>query len=120
MPSGSEGFDLLERLENRNFLVVFVTAFKDYAIRAFQTNAVHYILKPKDEDDLRTAVDKLIATKETFTKHTENDDNYFNVIKNLADHLIHNKVINLIAIFHTKGVKIDVYDNNAYIEANGN
>src|SRR5690554_7699015 len=48
MPSGSEGFDLLERLENRNFLVVFVTAFKDYAIRAFQTNAVHYILRSEE------------------------------------------------------------------------
>src|SRR5690554_7632415 len=53
MPSGSEGFDLLERLENRNFLVVFVTAFKDYAIRAFQTNAVHYILKPIDRKSTR-------------------------------------------------------------------
>lgn len=120
MPSGSEGFDLLDRLEERNFLVVFVTAFKDYAIKAFQTNAVHYILKPIDEDDLRTAVDKLIATKETFTKHPENYDNYFSALQNLADRLVRNKTSNRIAISHTKGVKIIEDDNIAYIEASGN
>lgn len=120
MPSGSEGFDLLERLENRNFLVVFVTAFKDYAIKAFQTNAVHYILKPIDEEDLRIAVDKLIATKETFTKHPENYDNYFIALQNLADRLVRNKISNRIAISHTKGVKVIEDDNIAYIEASGN
>lgn len=120
MPSGSEGFDLLERLENRKFLVVFVTAFKDYAIRAFQTNAVHYILKPIDEDDLRTAIDKLIATKETFTEHPENYDNYFTALQNLADRLVHNKTSNRIAISHTKGVKIIEDNNIAYLEASGN
>src|SRR5690554_4074664 len=120
MPSGSEGFDLLERLEDRKFLVVFVTAFKDYAIRAFQTNAVHYLLKPIDDEDLRTAVDKLIATKETFTKHPENYDNYFDALQNLADRLIHNKATNRIAISHTKGVKIVEDDNIAYLEASGN
>ncbi len=30
MPSGAEGFELLEEVENKDFLVVFVTAFKDY------------------------------------------------------------------------------------------
>jgi len=120
MPSGSEGFDLLERMENRNFLVVFVTAFKDYAIRAFQTNAVHYILKPIDEEDLRIAVDKLIATKETFSKHPENYENYFDALQNLANRLIHNKISNRIAISHTKGVKIVEDDDIAYLEASGN
>lgn len=120
IPSGAEGFDLLDRLENRNFLVVFVTAFKDYAIRAFQTNAVHYVLKPIDEEDLRVAVDKLIATKETFTKHPENYDNYFNALQNLANRLVRNKTTNRITISHTKGVKIIDDDDIAYIEASGN
>lgn len=51
MPSGTEGFDFLKRLGNRTFYVVFVTAFKDYAIRAFENRALHYILKPIDEKD---------------------------------------------------------------------
>jgi len=120
MPSGSEGFELLESLETRNFLVVFVTAFKDYAIRAFQANAAHYLLKPIDDEDLRTAVDKLIATKETFTQNPGNYEAYFNSLQNLADRLVRNKETNRIAISHTKGVKIIEENTIAYLEASGN
>ena len=59
MPSGAEGFELLEEVENKDFLVVFVTAFKDYAIKAFNASAVYYLLKPIDIDDLKTAVEKI-------------------------------------------------------------
>ncbi len=120
MPSGSEGFELLESIENRNFLVVFVTAFKDYAIRAFQANAAHYILKPIDDEDLRVAVDKIIATKETFKSNPGNYEVYFSTLKNLADRLLKNKDNNRIAISHTKGVKIIEEDTINYLEASGN
>jgi two-component system LytT family response regulator len=120
MPSGSEGFELLEMIEERNFLVVFVTAFKDYAIKAFQANAVHYLLKPIDDEDLRIAVDKLIATKETFTNNPGNYETYFSSLQNLADRLLKNKSNNRIAISHTKGVKIIEEADLAYLEASGN
>jgi two-component system LytT family response regulator len=120
MPSGSEGFELLEMIEERNFLVVFVTAFKDYAIKAFQANAVHYLLKPIDDEDLRIAVDKLIATKETFTNNPDNYETYFSSLQNLADRLLKNKSNNRIAISHTKGVKIIEEADLAYLEASGN
>lgn len=120
MPSGTEGFDLLERLKTRKFLVIFVTAFKDYAVRAFQANAAHYLLKPIDEDELITAVDKVIATKETFAEHPDNYETYFTSLQNLADRLTKNKISNRIAISHTKGVKIIEDDTIVYIEANGN
>ncbi|HTO37328.1 MAG TPA: LytTR family DNA-binding domain-containing protein [Brumimicrobium sp.] len=120
MPSGAEGFELLERMKKRDFLVVFVTAFKDYAIRAFQANAVHYLLKPIDEDDLKVAVDKITATKEIFSQNPENYNDYFKALQNLADRLIHNKTSNKIAISHTKGVKIIEDDDITYIEASGN
>lgn len=120
MPGGSEGFELLESIEERNFLVVFVTAFKDYAIKAFKANAAHYLLKPIDDEDLRVAVDKLIATKETFSKNPDNYQSYFSSLQNLADRLLKNKETNRIAISHTKGVKVIEDDNIAYIEASGN
>jgi len=46
MPGGS-GFDLLEQLDAPP-AVIFVTAFDQYAIRAFEVNAVDYLLKPVD------------------------------------------------------------------------
>ena len=120
MPSGTEGFELLDSIDQRNFLVIFVTAFKDYAIRAFQSNAAHYLLKPIDDEDLRSAVDKVIATKETFTNNPGNYDNYFKSLQNLADRLVRNKSTNRIAISHTKGVKNVEEDNITYLEASGN
>jgi len=57
MPGGT-GFDVLAGLD-QPFQVVFVTAYDEYAVRAFQVNAVDYLLKPIDRDLLARAVAKL-------------------------------------------------------------
>jgi len=57
--SDGTGFDVLERLENRNFSVIFITAFDEYAIKAFKYSAVDYILKPIDIDELQKAVERI-------------------------------------------------------------
>ena len=50
------GFNLLTRMEKIDFAVIFVTAYSQYAIKAFKFSAVDYILKPVDEEELRNAV----------------------------------------------------------------
>lgn len=52
------GFELLAALKHVNFQVIFVTAYNEYAIEAFKQNAVDYVLKPIDNKDLVTAVEK--------------------------------------------------------------
>src|SRR5882757_4604380 len=52
-------FDLLNQLQPIEFQVIFVTAFDNYAIRAFKYSAVDYLLKPVDIDDLRSAIDRV-------------------------------------------------------------
>ncbi len=52
------GFDLLIQLENLHFEVIFVTAFSQYAIKAIKFNALDYLLKPIDLDELKAAVKK--------------------------------------------------------------
>ena len=54
-------FNIFEQL-NLRVPVVFVTAFDQYAIRAFQMNSVHYLLKPVDEAALQMAVTKFVQT----------------------------------------------------------
>jgi len=54
MPGGS-GFDLLERLEFPP-PIIFVTAFDHYAIRAFDVNALDYLLKPVEPERLARAI----------------------------------------------------------------
>jgi len=52
-------FDLLNQLLPITFKVIFVTAFDNYAIRAFKYSAVDYLLKPVDLDDLRDAIHRV-------------------------------------------------------------
>jgi two-component system, LytTR family, response regulator len=47
MPGG-DIFTMLEKLENIRFAIIFVTAYDEYAFRAFQFNALDYLLKPVD------------------------------------------------------------------------
>jgi two-component system LytT family response regulator len=54
MPGGT-GFDLLERLEHLP-LVVFTTAYDKHAVRAFEVNALDYLLKPIEPERLAAAV----------------------------------------------------------------
>ena len=62
MPYGS-GFDLLEKLGNTNFEVVFVTAYDQYAIDALNKHASYYLLKPISIDKLIKAVDYVTEIK---------------------------------------------------------
>ena len=57
------GFDLLEKIE-RNFKLIFVTAFDAYAIRAFEVNALDYLLKPINPERLAKALERLHKEEE--------------------------------------------------------
>ena len=120
MPSGAEGFELLDEIEEKDFLVVFVTAFKDYAVRAFNASAVYYLLKPIDIEELKQSVAKLVETKKVYTDNPESFDSYYSSLKNLSDSLLRNKPNSRIAISHTKGLKIVEDDTVLHLEASGN
>ncbi len=62
MPNGT-GFDLLESIPERKFDVIFVTAYNEYAIKAFKYSAIDYILKPVEINELITAVDRFKKNK---------------------------------------------------------
>lgn len=52
------GFDLLRKLDQIDFKVIFTTAYDQYALKAFKYNAIDYLLKPIDKDELMEAVRK--------------------------------------------------------------
>lgn len=52
---GMDGFDVLEALVHKPY-VIFTTAYDQYAIQAFDKNAVDYLLKPLDEDRFKLAI----------------------------------------------------------------
>jgi two-component system LytT family response regulator len=54
----ANGFELLQRFKEITFDVIFTTAYDQYAIKAFKHNAIDYLLKPVDPDELIMAVKK--------------------------------------------------------------
>lgn len=56
---GADGFSLLERLEPPLPAVIFTTAYDEFAVKAFEFNALDYLLKPVDPNRLIAALEKL-------------------------------------------------------------
>lgn len=57
MPDGT-GFDLLKKIDPVNFKLIFITAYEEYAIKAFKFSALDYLLKPVNPQELIDAVEK--------------------------------------------------------------
>ena len=59
------GFDVLEIFPTPSFSVIFITAHDDFAVKAFRYNALDYLLKPLNPDELAAAVARLPRRKRT-------------------------------------------------------
>ena len=70
LPDGT-GFDLLELIENRTFSLIFITAHENHAIKAIKEEAVDYLLKPVDLDELSVALDR---AKSKFIQKSEKNN----------------------------------------------
>ncbi|MCE3226431.1 MAG: DNA-binding response regulator [Bacteroidetes bacterium] len=110
MPDGS-GFDLLEQLEEINFDVIFVTAHDEYVLRALRFNAVDYLLKPVDEDELVTAVNKVIEQRKT-------SQDKLNIKSFIEQHLSGSKKPDNLCIPTSKGFKVIKLEEIVCCEAN--
>jgi two-component system, LytTR family, response regulator len=61
---GMSGFEWLSQCHDRNFEVVFTTAYNEYAIKAIKHSALDYLLKPVDKDELILAIQKAKREKQ--------------------------------------------------------
>lgn len=89
MPFGN-AFDLLEQLGEVDFEVIFVTAFSQYAVQAFNLSAAHYLLKPVDIEELENAVIKVSEriSEKYKTNHTQILLDNLKVLKNQNQKLV--------------------------------
>lgn len=56
------GFDLLDKLPNPTFQIIFITGFNNFAIKAFKYSAADYLLKPIDPQELQDSIQRLAPT----------------------------------------------------------
>lgn len=84
------GFELLSAIKNINFQIIFVTAYSEFALDAFKKNAIDYILKPIDNNELKAAVNKAFENLK-LQKEQNNFDKLSKLIReNMAQN---NKII---------------------------
>lgn len=65
---GKNGFEILRDISYEP-LVIFVTAYQEYAIKAFEENAVDYLLKPFDLKRLKMSIERVIERKQVIDKN---------------------------------------------------
>lgn len=68
---GEDGFQLLNYFDDPDFMIVFMTAYQEYAIKAFRMSAVDYLLKPIEIADLIQSVNKAQRLHELRSNYTQ-------------------------------------------------
>lgn len=94
-----KGFDLLTLLHPINFKIIFVTAYSEYAVKAFRFSAVDYLLKPVKIDELKDAVDKV----KLLNKNVPGTQNLSALINNMKSG---NSIMPILVIPHLKGFEV--------------
>ena len=61
------GFDLLDKIPQKTFDLIFITGFDEHAIKAIKVGALDYILKPIDDDELIAAINKSVSSRQSDT-----------------------------------------------------
>lgn len=102
------GFDLLEIVPMK-FQVIFVTAFDSYAIRAFEVNALDYLLKPVHPDRLKAAVARLNEKQRPQNDVQLKYDDKILIQTGRASHLV--DVSNILCI-EANGDYTNIYNRN--------
>jgi two-component system LytT family response regulator len=80
------GFELLEKLQYRDFKLIFTTAHEEYAIKAIKNKAYDYLLKPIDIDELKQCINNVV--KETEKKEPLKASTYRTIELSVKDGII--------------------------------
>jgi two-component system LytT family response regulator len=80
MPGGN-GFDLLDKLKDKNFEIIFTTAYSQYAIKAIRFSALDYLLKPINPEELKDAVSRVSQLLAARTSNRRNVDTLLSNLK---------------------------------------
>lgn len=115
-----DGFSLLPDLKKANTSVIFTTAYDQYGLKALKANAIDYILKPIDIDELKLAVDKAINIRVLIKNNPKTADKRNTQLQNLEENLNDLKKINKINLPNSNGFQILNVNQIVYVSADSN
>ena len=110
------GFELLKQIHPTNAIVVFITAYEEFAIKAFKTSAIDYLLKPVDISELRSALIK--AGEQKDKKSVESQLNI--LLANFSSNSNHNDSNQKIVLKTTDQIHILTPNEIIHLESDGN
>lgn len=123
---GMNGFEMLKKIDRAKMpVVIFVTAYDKYALKAFEYHAVDYLLKPIDNRRFKDAVDYAISeinhrNLELYsTKLRAIANDYLKLISKPENNLADEKFVNRLSIKHKNIIKIISVSEINWIEAQG-
>jgi two-component system, LytTR family, response regulator len=106
------GFEMLNKVPDKNFHIIFTTAYDQYAIKAIKYAAFDYLLKPIDIEELITAISKVALTENNQTKKQ---------VEVLHQNMQHpKKQLNKLAIATLDGLMFYDINDIVHLEANSN
>ena len=109
LPDGT-GFDVLQNVSYKNFEVIFVTAYNEYALKAFEFSAIHYLTKPIERTDLQEAIERY--------KNSRKDEQFDKKINTLNENL--NNQNQKMLLPASDGFTIVELDDIIHAESNNN
>lgn len=74
------GFELMEKIPNKNFKIIFTTAYNEYAIQAIRFSAFDYLLKPIDVEELQGCVQRFLDGNEDYRQQ-------YDLLKNILHNI---------------------------------
>ena len=113
---GENGFELIPQAEQSKSHVIFTTAYDQYALKAIKANALDYLLKPIDIDELKEAVTKAVK----YIALSKNEYNRTERLLNLASNLAERNEIRKISLPNGQGYSLISIDDIIHIEADSN
>ncbi len=109
---GMDGFEMLKKISDKKFHIIFTTAYDHYAIKAIKFAAFDYLLKPVDIEELKEAIERI--TTNILQNHT------IKKLEVLEQHLFANSARNKIAIPTIDGLLFFNISDIVYLEAHSN
>lgn len=113
MPQGT-GFDLLEKLDKVDFEVIFITAYDNFAVKAFRFSAFGYLLKPIKSADLDDTIGRLQNYMELLKQGTDKR------LKVLIESFGDDKKVRKIVVSNMEGFKVIELDSVLRLEGDRN
>lgn len=119
MPRES-GIDFLTRLDARQYHVVFVTAYNEYALEAIKARAFDYLLKPVDPAELKATVEALTVSVRRKRESEVLKKNYADTLRTLLGEIgTGHAADERLAIHHANGIVFLPVEDVLYLEGDG-